>query len=399
MDWSFLLWVNCQPEATKQNFKVLKCFYHILWSLVFGLRSHLCCQVCLATATAAAAGAEVPAANCWVLQNLHVMFLPWVNFKSWWIFLCYLKGLWSWGKKMEQNVFHKQFLKERAYRKPPILEHTLVKKTWFLQYPCCSKLFLPPSLDLHSPWAFRQMCEERVLCWVKQRPSLISHIVKPWCVISEHCWFFATPDQRPKTCSSSVVPIVWVIQCGCHLVEVFFLCLCHCWADTSGRGKSINQIHMAPRQHAQWGLLQVGVSHVSFHTAHHIFGRCFVSWPEPWMVGCSCLLFTCKVHEKFVSETVWGFNALPGGPAAVLCHTKGFQPFCEFSNASHFLDMELLVILAERRAQNCLHVLLQILDCFIAVSTNHLRDQKRKHLVHILMGVANHEEIQGHCMK
>ena len=55
------------------------------------------------------------------------------------------------GQKMEQKVFHKQFLKERPYRKPPNLEHTLVIKNYFCNTTCCSKLFLPPSLDLHSP--------------------------------------------------------------------------------------------------------------------------------------------------------------------------------------------------------------------------------------------------------
>ena len=115
-------------------------------SLVFGLRSHLCCQACLATAIAAA-GAEVPAANCRGSQNQRLMFPLWVDVRLMHLFgTNKVFGLWF--KKMEQKVFRKQFLKERAYR---ILEQTLVIKNCFCNTTCCSKLFLPPSLDLHSP--------------------------------------------------------------------------------------------------------------------------------------------------------------------------------------------------------------------------------------------------------
>ena len=63
-------------------------------SLVFGLRSHLCCQACLATAIAAA-GAEVPAANCRGSQNQRLMFPLWVNARLMHLFGTNSQGFWS----------------------------------------------------------------------------------------------------------------------------------------------------------------------------------------------------------------------------------------------------------------------------------------------------------------
>ena len=63
-------------------------------SLVFGLRSHLCCQACLATAIAAA-GAEVPAANCRGSQNQRLMFPLWVNVRLMHLFGTNSQGFWS----------------------------------------------------------------------------------------------------------------------------------------------------------------------------------------------------------------------------------------------------------------------------------------------------------------
>ena len=99
--------------------------------MVFGLwsQAHLCCQACLATAIAAA-GAEVPAANCRVSKS--TLNVPTVGQCAVDSQLMHLFGTNSdvfglWFKKMEQKVFRKQFLKERAYRKPPVSEHT---KNW-----------------------------------------------------------------------------------------------------------------------------------------------------------------------------------------------------------------------------------------------------------------------------
>ena len=55
-------------------------------SLVFGLRSHLCCQACLATAIAA---------DCRGSQNQRLMFPLWVNVRLMLLFGTNSQGFWS----------------------------------------------------------------------------------------------------------------------------------------------------------------------------------------------------------------------------------------------------------------------------------------------------------------
>ena len=136
MDECIFTWIHCQ--FILPSISPIAIFGSR--SSVFGLRSHLCCQACLATAIAAA-GAEVPAANCRGSQNQRLMFPLWVNVRLMHLLVLTHKVFGLWFKKMEQEVFRKQFLKERAYRKPPILERTLVINTLFLQYHLLQQTF------------------------------------------------------------------------------------------------------------------------------------------------------------------------------------------------------------------------------------------------------------------
>ena len=155
IDISLYTWVKLSARGYNtelQGFEGFCTSYQVvgLWSLVFGLNLTF----------AAESAWPLPLQQLVLRCLLRIAGVDKINMRCSYhgsnsnldgIFTCYLKGFWSSGKKMEQKVFHKQFLKERAYRKPPILEQTLVIKNCFCNTTCCSKLFLPPSLDLHSP--------------------------------------------------------------------------------------------------------------------------------------------------------------------------------------------------------------------------------------------------------
>ena len=90
MDECIFTWIHCQ--FILPSISPIAIFGSR--SLVFGLRSHLCCQACLATAIAAA-GAEVPAANCRGSQNQRLMFPLWVNVRLMHLFGTNSQGFWS----------------------------------------------------------------------------------------------------------------------------------------------------------------------------------------------------------------------------------------------------------------------------------------------------------------
>ena len=90
MDECIFTWIHCQ--FILPSISPIAIFGSR--SLVFGLRSHLCCQACLATAIAAA-GAEVPAANCRGSQNQCLMFPLWVNVRLMHLFGTNSQGFWS----------------------------------------------------------------------------------------------------------------------------------------------------------------------------------------------------------------------------------------------------------------------------------------------------------------